>query len=124
MDVVIKNICQALKEEAEAIISYTDKIRCTSEVNGAEAVVMQLAKIRLDEVEHIQNLTLELTRLMMADTEPAAESGGEEGYPDRTADIAIGRVAKQEKMAAKKKAGGRKEHGKQRTTQTEKGNKN
>lgn len=39
---------------------------------------MQLAKIRLDEVEHIQNLTLELTRLMMADTEPAAESGGEE----------------------------------------------
>ncbi|MFR1351452.1 MAG: hypothetical protein ACLSCA_03365 [[Clostridium] symbiosum] len=47
-----------------------------------------------------------------------------EGYPDRTADIAIGRVAKQEKMAAKKKAGGRKEHGKQRTTQTEKGNKN
>ena len=36
MDVVIKNICQALKEEAEAIISYTDKIRCTSEVNGAE----------------------------------------------------------------------------------------
>ena len=78
MDVVIKNICQALKEEAEAIICYTDKIRCTSEVNGAEAVVMQLAKIRLDEVEHIQNLTLELTRLMMADTEPAAESGGEE----------------------------------------------
>ncbi|MFR1711282.1 MAG: hypothetical protein ACLSWE_03825 [[Clostridium] symbiosum] len=78
MDVVIKNICQALKEEAEAIISYTDKIRCTSEVNGAEAVVMQLAKIRLDEVEHIQNLTLELTRLMMTDTEPAAESGGEE----------------------------------------------
>lgn len=47
-----------------------------------------------------------------------------EGYPDITADIAIGRVAKQEKMAAKKKAGGRNGHGKQRTTKTEKGNKN
>lgn len=56
---------------------------------------------------------------------PAAKKvSNKEGYPDITADIAIGRVAKQEKMAAKKKAGGRKEHGKQRTTETEKGNKN
>lgn len=47
-----------------------------------------------------------------------------EGYPDRTADIAIGRVAREQKMAAKKNAGGRKEYGKQRTTKTEKGNKN
>lgn len=46
-----------------------------------------------------------------------------EGYPDKTADIAISRVARQEKMAAKKKEGGRKEHGKQRATKTEKGNK-
>lgn len=78
MDEVIKNICQALKEEAEAVISYTDKISCTSEIEGMEAVSMQFAKIRLDEVEHIQNLAIELTRLMVTDAEPAAESGGEE----------------------------------------------
>ncbi|MFR8069079.1 MAG: hypothetical protein ACLU79_07410 [Clostridium sp.] len=46
-----------------------------------------------------------------------------EGYPDKTADIAISRVARQEKMAAKRRAGGRKEHGKQRTTKTGTGNK-
>lgn len=32
MDEVIKNICNALKEEAEAVISYTDKISSTSAV--------------------------------------------------------------------------------------------
>lgn len=79
MDEVIKNICQALKEEAEAVISYTDKISSTSEAEGMEAVAMQFAKIRLDEVEHIQNLTLELTRLMASGAVPADEPGGEEG---------------------------------------------
>lgn len=78
MDEAIKNICQALKEEADAVISYTDKISSTSENEGMESVAMQFASIRLDEVEHIQNLAIELTRLMMTDTGPAAEPGGEE----------------------------------------------
>lgn len=78
MDEAIKNICQALKEEADAVISYTDKISSTSEAEGMEPVTMQFASIRLDEVEHIQNLAIELTRLMMTDPEPAAEPGGEE----------------------------------------------
>lgn len=78
MDEAIKNICQALKEESDAVISYTDKISSTSEVEGMESVTMQFASIRLDEVGHIQNLAIELTRLMMTDTEPAAEPGGEE----------------------------------------------
>ena len=73
MDEAIKNICQALKEEADAVISYTDKVSCTSEIEGMEAVTMQFAKIRLDEVEHIQNLTLELTRLMASGAVPAGE---------------------------------------------------
>ena len=77
MNEAIKNICQALKEEADAVISYTDKISGTSETEGMEAVTMQFAKIRLDEVEHIQNLAIELTRQMMTDTEFAAEPGGE-----------------------------------------------
>ena len=79
MDEAIKNICQALKAEADAVISYTDKVSCTSEIEGMEAVTMQFAKIRLDEVEHIQNLTLELTRLMASGAVPADEPGGEEG---------------------------------------------
>ena len=55
----------------------------------------------------------------------AKKVSNKEGYPDRTADIAIGRVAREQKMAAKRKAGGRKDHGKQSsTTKTEKGNKN
>lgn len=53
MDEVIKNICQALKEEADAVISYTDKISTISEHEGMEDTAMQFAKIRLDEVEHI-----------------------------------------------------------------------
>lgn len=78
MDEAIKNICQALKEEADAVIGYTDKISSISETEGMEPVAMQFASIRLDEVEHIQNLAIELTRLMMTDPEPAAEPGGEE----------------------------------------------
>lgn len=78
MDEAIKNICQALKEEADAVISYTDKISATSEHEGMEDTAMQFAKIRLDEVEHIQNLTLELTRLMASGAVPADGPGGEE----------------------------------------------
>ena len=67
MDEVIKNICNALKEEAEAVISYTDKISATSAVEGMDATVQALALIRLDEVEHIQNLTIELTKMISND---------------------------------------------------------
>lgn len=67
MDGVIKNICNALKEEAEAVISYTDKISATSAVEGMDATVQALALIRLDEVEHIQNLTIELTKMISND---------------------------------------------------------
>lgn len=79
MNEVIKNICQALKEEAEAVISYTDKICSTSQTEGMGATVQTMALIRLDEVEHIQNLTLELTKLMASGALSAAAMGGEEG---------------------------------------------
>lgn len=78
MNETIKNICNALKEEAEAVISYTDKISSTSKAEGMEATVQTLEMIRLDEVEHIQNLTLELTRLMSAGGLPDTPSGSEE----------------------------------------------
>lgn len=78
MDEAIKNICLAIKEEADAVISYTDKIASSSEADGMDATAMQFAKIRLDELEHIQNLTLELTKLMTSGEISAAENSGEE----------------------------------------------
>lgn len=69
MNETIKNICQALKEEADAVISYTDKIADTSQVEGTDATVQTFEKIRLDELEHIQHLTLELTRLLTSGAE-------------------------------------------------------
>lgn len=79
MDEVIKNICNALKEEAESVISYTDRISATSAVEGADATVQTLALIRLDEVEHIQNLTIELTKMMSTGALSASAMGGEGG---------------------------------------------
>lgn len=64
MDEAIKNICQALKEEADAVISYTDKIAATEQTGNMEETVQTLAMIRLDEVEHIQNLCIELTKII------------------------------------------------------------
>lgn len=78
MEEVIKNICQALKEEADAVISYTDKISSTASVEGMDATVQTMAMIRLDEVEHIQNLTLELTKLMSTGALSATEFVGED----------------------------------------------
>ena len=69
MNETIKNICQALKEEADAVISYTDKISATLQVEGTDATVQTFEKIRLDELEHIQHLTLELTRLLTSGAE-------------------------------------------------------
>lgn len=64
MDETIKNLCTALKEEAEEVISYTDKISAVSQTEGMESAAQMFEMIRLDKVEHIQNLTLEITKLM------------------------------------------------------------
>lgn len=79
MDEVIKNICNALREEAEAVSSYTDKISSISDVEGMDATVQALALIRLDEVEHIQNLTIELTKMMSTGALSASSMGDGEG---------------------------------------------
>lgn len=76
MDEAVKNICQLLKEEADAVSSYTERISEISGREGMEAVVQTLEMIRLDEVEHIQNLTIEITKLMSSGTVPAAAGGG------------------------------------------------
>lgn len=72
MNEAIKNICIAIKEEADAIISYTDKMVSTSHEKGAESTTMLFETTRLDELEHIQNLVVELTKVMVG------SSGGED----------------------------------------------
>lgn len=66
MNEAIKSICEALKSEAEAVSDYTDRIVAMASTEGTDKVAMALETIRLDGVEHIQMLTLELTELMTA----------------------------------------------------------
>ena len=71
MNEAIKNICMALKEEADAIISYTDKIESYKDSDTEQI----FETIRLDEVEHVQNLCLELTRIITSsDSEQTEQS--------------------------------------------------
>ena len=64
MDEAIKIICHALKEEAEAVISNTEKIEHLLNVETTGTTISTLEISRLNAVEHIQSLTIELTKLM------------------------------------------------------------
>lgn len=66
MNEQIKVLSEALKEEAEAVINYTEKI----EESDNNTLNLVLEKIRLDEVEHMQSLVLEITKAI---TEPEKE---------------------------------------------------
>lgn len=76
MDKAIISVCQALKEESEAVISYSEKIAALGSDEATSGTVQALEKIRLDEIEHIQTLTLQLTSLAVGggNTEPPAEA--------------------------------------------------
>lgn len=113
MNEVIKNICQALKEEADAVISYTEKMESTLEADGAQSTAQRFEVIRMDEVEHIQNLCLELTKLVAATAE-SGEADNREGYQDRTAELAIAKVYKEQKAQQRKEGvvNGSKRHSK------------
>ena len=77
MENAVKAICQALIEEAGLVISHTDKIAALGS-SDARTTAQAIGGMRLDAVEHIQNLTLELTRLITSGEEPGeAKSGGE-----------------------------------------------
>lgn len=76
MDEVIKNICIALKEEAEAVISYTDKMIASTNMEDGSEFAQVMKEIRLDEVKHIQTLTLELTKWMAFNIKSAIEDNG------------------------------------------------
>ena len=75
MEKAILVVVNELREEAAAVEKYTNDIA----VLGGEAsdTTVLLEKIRMDEVEHIQKLTLELTRLILGEGSPDV-SGEEE----------------------------------------------
>lgn len=69
-------LCRELAEEANAIIKYTEDIAAIGSENPATAAVLE--DIRLDELEHVQKLALELSRVLVG-TEPEPETSGGEG---------------------------------------------
>ena len=77
MENAVKAICQALVEEAGLVISHTDKIAALGS-SEARTTAQAIDGMRLDAVEHIQNLTLELTRLITSREEPGEAESGEE----------------------------------------------
>ena len=64
MDELIKTICQALKVEAEAVRNYTVGISAANNSDRGEDVVKTLTLNRMDSMEHIQNLTVQLTKVL------------------------------------------------------------
>ena len=63
-------VCNELIAEANAIIAYTNDLELLKD--GDPKVVKTFEDIRLDELEHVQNLTVALTELMVVE-----EEGGE-----------------------------------------------
>ena len=77
MENAVKAICQALIEEAGIVISHTDKIAALGS-SEARTTAQTIDGMRLDAEEHIQNLTLELTRVIASGEEPGEEESGAE----------------------------------------------
>lgn len=72
---VIK-VCRALIEESGSLLRYTEELATVGE--GEHVTAALLDDIRLDELEHIQRLTLELSRLLVGgEGELVGEEGGE-----------------------------------------------
>jgi hypothetical protein len=67
----INVVCNELIAEAEAIVKYTSDIELIKE--GDPKLVKTFMETRLDELEHIQNLTVALTELLVEEEE---EGGG------------------------------------------------
>jgi len=67
MDDIIVTICEALIAKAEAVIANTRRMELTTEKHGSIECVKTFAVNRLEEVGHIQNLTLDLTNAISAD---------------------------------------------------------
>ncbi len=69
----IRALCRELAAEADAVVKYTDDIEATESLESGPADLFR--EIRLDELEHIQKLTLALTEQLTIAEEDA---GGDE----------------------------------------------
>jgi len=78
MQDTIKNICNAIQTEAEAVKGYTDKITYPALDRNNVGVLATFIRNQLDAVEHLQNLTVELTKLVSEDIKLAELIGGGE----------------------------------------------
>lgn len=67
----INAVCSQLIAEAEAISKYTNDLELIKD--GDPKLVKTFEDIRLDELEHVQNLTIALTELLGS----GEEEGGE-----------------------------------------------
>lgn len=68
MDEAIKSLCKAIQGETRAIQGYTDHITVAIQYEMTEKTADVYEKLRLDHVEHLQSLCIELTRLVSAVT--------------------------------------------------------
>ena len=73
MDSTINAICSAIESEATAVRQYTERITTAIQLESTERSADTFEKLRLDHVEHLQELCIELTRLL-ASLAPKRES--------------------------------------------------
>ena len=67
----INAVCNELIAEAEAIVKYTGDIELIKD--GDPKLVKTFEETRLDELEHIQNLTMALTELLVEEEKEGGE---------------------------------------------------
>ena len=85
MNEAIKNIAQAIIREAESVKSHTWNIEALEKLDAkdseAEAYLNNALKTleisRLEDIEHIQNLTISLTKLISKGSLPGGSMKGE-----------------------------------------------
>lgn len=73
MDDTISALCSAIQCEAASVRQYTSRITTAIRYETTERSADTFEKLRLDHVQHLQELCIELTRLVSAVT-PTPES--------------------------------------------------
>ena len=76
MDETIHSLCSSIQEETVAIKNYTDRVTRISHYETAEQTIQTYQGLRLDHVLHLQNLCVELSRVV-SEVTPVQEEGEE-----------------------------------------------
>lgn len=75
MDDTISSLCSAIQCEAASVQQYGERIMTAKRYETTKRSAETFEKLRLDHVEHLQELCVELTRIATTAT-PTAESEG------------------------------------------------